>query len=98
MAQQLPKQKQEALYNNLKAAAESGWDFSYRWCVVTNENDNLSLFNVSTSNIIPVDLNAILQQNAKLLARFHTALNNEKVSPSVRVEPFIFQQLNSIVV
>lgn len=79
-AQKLPKQEQGALYNDLKAAAESGWDFSYRWCVRTNNNTNLSLLNVSTSNIIPVDLNAIIQRNAKLLARFHGILGNAEVS------------------
>lgn len=78
LAQQLPKQKQAALYNNLKAAAESGWDFSYRWCLRTNNNDNLSLLNISTSDIIPVDLNAILQQNARLLAQFHRILGNKE--------------------
>ncbi|XP_032669462.1 trehalase-like isoform X2 [Odontomachus brunneus] len=76
LAQQLPEQERGALYNNLKAAAESGWDFSYRWCVVTNKNANLSLVNVSTSNIIPVDLNAILAKNARLLAEFHDILDN----------------------
>ncbi|XP_014481857.1 PREDICTED: trehalase-like [Dinoponera quadriceps] len=80
LAQQLPEQRREVLYNDLKAAAESGWDFSYRWCVVTNEAGKLSLVNVSTSNIIPVDLNAILERNARLLVRFNGILGNaEKV-------------------
>lgn len=81
MTQQLAEQKRGALYNDLKAAAESGWDFSYRWCVVTNENANLSLVNVSTSNIIPVDLNAILERNARLLVSFYGILGDAKVSP-----------------
>ncbi|XP_039312721.1 trehalase isoform X2 [Solenopsis invicta] len=78
LAQQVPDQKRGALYNDLKAAAESGWDFSYRWCIRTNKDANLSLVNVSTSHIIPVDLNAILQQNAKTLARFYGILGNMK--------------------
>jgi len=80
LAQQVQEQKQVALYNNLKAAAESGWDFSYRWCIQTNKTANVSLLNVSTSDIIPVDLNAILHYNAKLLADFHYKLNNRKKS------------------
>ncbi|CAL1678702.1 unnamed protein product [Lasius platythorax] len=80
LAQQLPEQERGQLYNDLKAAAESGWDFSYRWCIRTDRNGNLSLINASTSDIIPVDLNAILQRNARLLARFHGILGNpEKV-------------------
>ncbi|XP_011641510.1 trehalase-like [Pogonomyrmex barbatus] len=80
LAQQLPEQDQRALYNDLKAAAESGWDFSYRWCIQANRDKNLSLLNVSTSDIIPVDLNAILQRNARMLAYFHGILGNLKVS------------------
>ncbi|EZA62647.1 hypothetical protein DMN91_007675 [Ooceraea biroi] len=76
LAQQLPEEKRGAVYDDLKAAAESGWDFSYRWCIRSNETAQLSLLNVSTSDIIPVDLNAILQRNAKLLAYFHSILYN----------------------
>ncbi|XP_011875047.1 PREDICTED: trehalase-like [Vollenhovia emeryi] len=78
LVQDVPEEKRGMLYNGLKAAAESGWDFSYRWCIGTNENANLSLVNVSTSDIVPVDLNAILQRNARLLARFHGSLGNLK--------------------
>lgn len=90
LAQQVPEQEQGALYNDLKAAAESGWDFSYRWCIRSDNAANLSLINVSTSNIIPVDLNAIIQQNAKLLARFYRLLNNTEVSPLLN---FLFESL-----
>lgn len=83
LVQQLPEQEREGIYNDLKAAAESGWDFSYRWCIRTDRNANLSLINVSTSDIIPVDLNAILQRNARLLARFHGILGNPEVSLSL---------------
>ncbi|KMQ92015.1 trehalase-like isoform x2 protein, partial [Lasius niger] len=79
LAQQLPEQERGQLYNDLKAAAESGWDFSYRWCIRTDRNGNLSLINASTSDIIPVDLNAILQRNARLLARFHGILGNPEL-------------------
>lgn len=80
LVQGLPGQERGGIYNDLKAAAESGWDFSYRWCIRIDRNANLSLINVSTSDIIPVDLNAILQRNARLLAQFHGILGNpEKV-------------------
>lgn len=77
LAQQLPEKKRKVVYNELKAAAESGWDFSYRWCIRSNKNGQLSLVNVSTSDIIPVELNAILQQNAKQLAYFYNVLGNK---------------------
>ena len=80
LVQQVLEQERGSIYNNLKAAAESGWDFSYRWCIRTNKNANLSLVNVSTSDIISVDLNAILQRNARMLAHFHVILGNVKVT------------------
>ncbi|XP_076622005.1 trehalase [Colletes latitarsis] len=76
LAQELPEKLRNFFYNNIKAGAESGWDFSNRWCIGSNENGMLSLLNISTQYVIPVDLNAILQQNARLLSEFHRFLGN----------------------
>nr|Q8MMG9.1 RecName: Full=Trehalase; AltName: Full=Alpha,alpha-trehalase; AltName: Full=Alpha,alpha-trehalose glucohydrolase; Flags: Precursor [Pimpla hypochondriaca]CAD31109.1 trehalase [Pimpla hypochondriaca] len=62
-------------YEDLKAAAESGWDFSSRWYISENGTRG-SLSNIATRNIIPVELNAFLQRNARMLAQFHTTLGN----------------------
>lgn len=43
------------LYRNLRAAAESGWDFSSRWLA-----DKKHLSTIITTNIAPVDLNSLL--------------------------------------
>ena len=43
------------LYENIRAAAESGWDFSSRWF-----DDEENLNTITTANIIPVDLNCLL--------------------------------------
>ncbi|KAK9307424.1 hypothetical protein QLX08_002235 [Tetragonisca angustula] len=80
MAQQLPEKSRNFFYNNIKAGAESGWDFSYRWCITNNRSEMPNLLNISTQYIIPVDLNAILQQNARLLSEFHTTLGNRAKS------------------
>lgn len=45
----------EHLYRDLRAACESGWDFSTRWCA--GEDD---LENIRTTELIPVDLNCLL--------------------------------------
>lgn len=45
----------EELYRNLRAAAESGWDFSSRWL-----DDTARLETIRTTEIIPVDLNSLL--------------------------------------
>ncbi len=44
----------QEVYRELRAGAESGWDFSSRWF----EGDNLS--SIQTTRILPIDLNAFL--------------------------------------
>ncbi|XP_050685580.1 trehalase-like isoform X2 [Leptidea sinapis] len=68
-------EKKEELFAELKAAAESGWDFSSRWFILNGTNKG-NLTNLKTRSIIPVDLNAIACWNAKLMAEFHTHLSN----------------------
>ncbi|XP_045488241.1 trehalase isoform X1 [Pieris rapae] len=67
--------KKEELYAELKAAAESGWDFSSRWFILNGTNKG-NLTNLKTRSIIPVDLNAIMSWNAELMADFHSRLGN----------------------
>jgi alpha,alpha-trehalase len=43
------------LYRDIRAAAESGWDFSSRWLA-----DGQSLDTMQTTSIVPVDLNSLL--------------------------------------
>ena len=43
------------LYRDVRAAAESGWDFSSRWFA-----DGRSLATINTTEIIPIDLNSLL--------------------------------------
>jgi alpha,alpha-trehalase len=43
------------LYRNLRAAAESGWDFSSRWFA-----DGRTRASIMTTQIVPVDLNSLL--------------------------------------
>jgi alpha,alpha-trehalase len=51
------------VYRNLRAAAESGWDFSSRWF-----SDRSSLDSINTIAILPVDLNCLLYRIETLLA------------------------------
>ncbi|XP_075987321.1 trehalase-like isoform X2 [Anticarsia gemmatalis] len=67
--------KKEELYAELKAAAESGWDFSSRWFILNGTNKG-NLTNLKTRSIVPVDLNAIMCWNARLLRDYHTRLGN----------------------
>ena len=53
----------EDLYLNLRAACESGWDFSSRWL-----RDGKTLATIHTTEIIPVDLNCLLYHLERMLA------------------------------
>lgn len=77
-------EKQE-YYAELKAAAESGMDFSSRFFVNdgTNKGD---LRNLKTRSIVPVDLNAILYWNAKIIAEFYRFANNLQKSEYFETE------------
>lgn len=56
--------RRKQTYRNLRAAAESGWDFSSRWC-----SDPNKLSTIQTSSIIPVDLNCLLYTMENSIAR-----------------------------
>jgi alpha,alpha-trehalase len=49
-------QPERQVWRNLRAGAESGWDFSSRWLA-----DRSSLNLIRTTDIVPIDLNCILQ-------------------------------------
>lgn len=48
-------QDERRVYRDIRAAAESGWDFSSRWLA-----DGESLHTMQTTSIVPVDLNSLL--------------------------------------
>jgi alpha,alpha-trehalase len=54
----------EEVYRDLRAAAESGWDFSSRWFA-----DGKSLGTIRTTDIAPVDLNSLLYKLERTIAR-----------------------------
>ncbi|MEK6477878.1 alpha,alpha-trehalase TreF [Catalinimonas sp. 4WD22] len=53
----------EDLYRNIRAACESGWDFSSRWL-----RDGKDLATIHTTEIIPVDLNSLMYHLERTLA------------------------------
>ena len=47
--------RDSSIFRDIRAAAESGWDFSSRWF-----EDRYSLNTINTTQIVPVDLNCLL--------------------------------------
>jgi alpha,alpha-trehalase len=60
-------------YNDVIAAAESGWDFSSRWL-----RDPFDMRSMFTSCIVPVDLNAVMYRMERNLMTFHRYLGGHK--------------------
>ncbi len=57
------EQAPDALFHNIRAAAESGWDFSSRWF-----GDGHMLGTIRTTEIAPVDLNSLLYGMERMIA------------------------------
>ena len=67
LAQTLPAAQREAFYRNVRATAESGWDFSSRWL-----RDPKDLRTLETTDLIPVDLNSLLYNAERTIAALRT--------------------------
>jgi alpha,alpha-trehalase len=60
------------VYRHLRSGAESGWDYSSRWF-----DDANKISTIRTADIIPVDLNALLYNLERTIARAKRTAGNE---------------------
>lgn len=65
----------ENIYRNIRAACESGWDFSGRWF-----SDHESIATINTTDIIPVDLNCLLFHLEEVVAFANSKAGNEEAT------------------
>ena len=79
LASHLPPATRPTLWQQLRTAAESGWDFSSRWY---SSPTSSSLASTQTSSVVPADLNSMLARGAGLLARLY-ALRGENGEAAV---------------
>jgi alpha,alpha-trehalase len=63
---------EKKLYRDIRAAAESGWDFSSRWL-----RDGKNLNTIQTTNIIPVDLNCLMAHLEQMIANTFAMRKNK---------------------
>jgi len=66
---------EDEVYQDLRAAAESGWDFSSRW-IQPDKNGNFNLSAIHTTSILPVDLNSLLYHLEKTIAKAYLISEN----------------------
>ena len=65
-------EQKRRLYWELKTGAETGWDYSSRWFINTDpETEDVSLKDTKARSIIPVDLNSILAENARIISTYY---------------------------
>ncbi len=67
------------LFTHLRAACESGWDFSSRWLV-----GGTRLSDIRTADILPIDLNVLLCHLEKCIAKGHGMAGNPKQAARYR--------------
>lgn len=69
VAEIIDTDNREKLFLDLRAGAESGWDFSSRWF-----RDPHEIQTIHTTDIVPVDLNCLLYHHEMTLAETYDAL------------------------
>ena len=78
-----PELTREEVYRNLRAGAESGWDFSSRW-LERNTQGNFDLSSIHTTSIIPVDLNSLMYNLEITIARAAEVAGNSAKAEEFR--------------
>lgn len=74
-AEQAVERQAAQVYLDVRAAAESGWDFSSRWL-----GDSHNLSTIQTTNLAPVDLNSLLYELELLIARGYTIMKQKRLA------------------
>lgn len=75
LANGMSDREKEQLWRDLRAAAESGWDFSSRWF-----KDYKSIKTIRTTDIIPVDLNCLIFYMEQRLGEWYAEFGNVEKS------------------
>ena len=63
----------EGFFRHIRAAAESGWDFSSRWF-----KDGQNMTTIHTTDILPVDLNCLLFNLEKTIFKAYLLMEDKK--------------------
>jgi alpha,alpha-trehalase len=78
----------EQVYRDLRAGAESGWDFTSRWLA-----DYSDLKTIQTTNILPVDLNALLYGMETKLSEWASGDESKSFSKAAEQRKELFNEV-----
>jgi alpha,alpha-trehalase len=88
LAQENDKQASETLYAHLRAAAESGWDFSHRWFA-----EKADFGTIHTTDILPVDLNCLNYYLTKTLSEIYAQRSDKESKQKAALFQYMAQQM-----
>lgn len=74
-AEQAIERQAAHVFLDVRAAAESGWDFSSRWL-----KDGHNLSTIRTTDLIPVDLNCLLYHLEMTIARTYSMMRQKQLA------------------
>ncbi len=77
------------VYRHIRAAAESGWDFSSRWF-----KDGQQMTSIQTTHLVPVDLNCLLLYAEETLLKIYELVQEDALAKLFRNK--IAQRKNAI--
>jgi len=86
----------EEFFLHIKAAAESGWDFSSRWTINADGEADPELKWAKTNYILPVDLNALMYKNYSMIAYFFRILQQQYGSKADEYEDKARKMMDSM--
>jgi len=72
LARSVPGRPSNELWRDIRAGAESGWDFSSRWL-----RDGQTLATIRTTRLVPIDLNCLLYGLEQAIAQEARALGED---------------------
>lgn len=82
-ARAVDDEERPGLYRNIRAAAESGWDFSSRWL-----GDHRRLQTIQTTDIIPVDLNSLLYHMESTISQLYTVRGDSAMADAFAAKAY----------
>lgn len=75
LAGHAPEREATGLWRDIRAAAESGWDFSSRWLA-----DGHRLGSIRTTRLVPVDLNALLFGLEQAISKTAAGIGEQEIA------------------
>jgi alpha,alpha-trehalase len=79
----------ERVWSDIASAAETGWDFSSRWFSHNATHINrYQIKSIKTWQIVPVDLNAFMCMNARMMASMYE-ITGKQYNLSVHITQYV---------